>query len=208
MTPEQLQILHEHYRDSCTLMQATRAARDRSFYMVIATIAIVWFDAIAPQDFSVLAGELIKARLQLSVAPDLSYLRNVLWFLLLGFTVRYLQSTVSLERAYLYIHDVEAVLAKHVDKSFQREGAGYLNNYPRFSDWIHFLYVVVSPSLLLFVVVAWTRAQIVQVDPRYWTPSVWFSTLISLAIMISVVLYWVFLRANRKSAPKGSRRQR
>jgi len=198
MQLERLQALHEHYRDSCTIMQGQRSARDRYFYFVIAVVAVAWFDIVAPQDFAAIVAEAIKARLQLTVAPDLSYLRSVLWFLLLGLTIRYCQTALSVERSYIYIHKVEAVLAEHIDGVFGREGAAYLSRYPWFLKWAHYLYVVACPILLLAVVAAWTSAQVPTRNPFSWPASVWFDALVSLAIYISVGLYWLF-HVRRKS---------
>ena len=192
MEPGQLAILHEHYRDSCTVMQGQRSARDRYFYLVVAVVAVAWFDIVAPQDFAAIVGEAIKTRLQLTVAPDLGYLRSVLWFLLLGLTVRYCQTALSVERSYDYIHDIEALLSKHVHEAFGREGAAYLSKYPLFLKWAHYLYVIACPVLLLAVVGTWTRAQIPNWKAWTWSGSVWFDGIVSLGIVVSIILYWVF----------------
>ncbi len=200
MDPAQLEILHEHYRDSCTVMQGQRAARDRYFHLVVAVIAIAWFDVVAPQDFSAVAGEALKTRLLLTFAPDLAYLRSVLWFVLLGLTVRYFQVSLSVERSYDYIHDVECLLAENVHKVFGREGAAYLSRYPLFLRWAHYLYVAVGPTLLLTVVGSWTRAQIPHWNPSTWSVLVWFDCLVSVAIVVSVILYWAFRIAKKDVA--------
>lgn len=202
MEDARLAMLHEHYQDSCTVMQHQRTARDRYFYMVIAVVSLVWFDVVAPQDFSRIVGESLKTRLQLSVAPDLGYLRSVLWFLLLGLTVRYFQTSLSVERSYDYIHDVEEVLAAEVHKVFGREGAAYLSKYPLFLKWAHFLYVVVAPVILLFVVVIWTRVQIQAWSPSSWSGLAWFDVLVSAAIVLSIILYWAF-RIRKKDNTNG-----
>lgn len=208
MDATQLELLHEHYRDSCNLMQGQRAARDRYFYFVIAVIAVTWFDVVAPRDFSAVAGELVKAKLQLPVAPDLAYLRSVLWFILLGLTVRYFQASLSVERSYDYIHDVERILAEDVHQVFGREGAAYLSKYPLFLKWAHHLYVIVSPVLLLAVVWTWTRAQIPHWEITAWSGLVWFDSFVSLAIVVSVILYWAFRVDKKDGSPAGARARR
>lgn len=200
MESEKLAILHEHYRDSCSLMQKQRAARDRNFYLVVALVAVVWFDVVAPKDFATIAADSLKAKLHLTAAPDLGYLRSVLWFILLGLTVRYCQTALSVERSYDYIHEIEALLAKHVDPVFGREGKAYLTNYPLFSHWAHVLYVLVSPALLMAVVIAWTCSQLPFWWPWTWPGVVWFQTTVSVAIVVSIALYWAFHfgKRNRK----------
>src|SRR5665213_2974273 len=173
----QLEIMHEHYRDTCTVMQGQRLARDRYFYLVIAVVAIGWFDVVAPQDVATIIGQALKSKLQLTVVPDLRYLRSILWFLLLGLTVRYCQAALSVERHYDYIHDIEALLSKHVHESFGREGAAYMSKYPLFLTWSHYLYVVACPVVLLGVVASWTRAQIPNWRPASWSGFVWFDCL-------------------------------
>lgn len=210
LEPAQLEILHEHYRDSCTVMQGQRTARDRYFYMMIAVIAVAWFDVVAPQNFATIIGDALKTKLQLTVAPDLAYLRSVLWFLLLGLTVRYCQAALSVERSYDYIHDVEQILAEQVHKRFAREGSAYLSKYPLFLQWTHYLYVVAAPLLLLAVVATWTRAQIPDWNAWTWSGLVWFDCLVSLAIVVSILLYWAFQIRKKDGSAKtipASRRQ-
>ena len=192
MEPDRLAILHEHYRDSCSSVQKQRAARDRYFYLVIAVVSVAWFDVVAPQNFAAIAGDALKARLQLTVSPDLGYLRSVLWFLLLGLTIRYFQASLAVERGYGYIHELESVIAKELHAVFNREGAAYLSKYPLFLTWAHFLYVVASPTVLLAVVAMWTRVQIQDWHPFTWSGLVWFDCLVSAAMVISVFLYWAF----------------
>ncbi len=128
--------MHEHYRDTCTVMQGQRIARDRCFYLVIAVVAIGWFDVVAPQDVATIVGQALKSKLQLTVVPDLRYLRSILWFLLLGLTVRYCQTALSVERHYDYIHDIEALLSKHVHESVRSRGRGVSVEVPTISDMV------------------------------------------------------------------------
>ena len=197
MEPSELALLHEHYRDTCTVMQHHRGARDRYFYFVLATVAVVLFDVVAPQDFSVVIGEALKAKLSLSVAPNLAYLRSIVWFLLLGLTIRYCQTALLVERQYEYVHHLEAQLSKHVQGGFTRESVAYLSNYPLFLHWAHYLYTLVSPLLLVGVVVAWTRVQIPGWPP--WPGLVWFDCAVSVAIVVSVVLYLIGFHLHRKT---------
>lgn len=211
MEEHKLIVLHDHYRDSCSVTQRQRAARDRYFYLVVALMAIGWFDLVAPLDFAALMGDTVKAQLHLTTAPDLAYVRGVLWFLLLVLTVRYCQSALAVERGYDYIHKIEALLAEEVHPAFNREGGAYLSGYPLFLSWAHCLYVWVSPGLLLVLVVIWMAARIPNPQPWTWPRLVLFEAAIGLAIMATVVLYWAFhLRRsgeakNKPAAPTGRR---
>ena len=129
MTLDKLALLHEHYRDTCTVIQNQRRARDRYFYFVVAVLAVALFDWATPEGF---AGAV-----------------SVLWFLLLGLTVRYCQAALGIERQYTYVHQLEATLARHVGSGFTREGEAYLSDYPVFLTWAHYLYSLVFPVLLV-----------------------------------------------------------
>lgn len=193
MTAENLGILHEHYRDSCGVMQAHRIARDRYFYLVLAVQAITLYDLAAPADFASTMAALLQAQLELSIAPNLSYIRSLIWFLLLGLTVRYGQSAINVERQYEYVHRLEAILNKQVGEGFSREGAAYLSNYPPFLQWAHTLYTIVFPLLLSAVVVAWTIKQTPgppwPIGSGVWAVTDWFNTAVALAILTSITLY-------------------
>ena len=122
MDADKLAIVHEHYRDTCTVMQNQRAARDRYFYLVLAVLGIALFDVATPQGFASAVGDVLKSQMQMSAAPDLGYVRSLLWFLLLGFTIRYCQTALAVERQYAYVHKLESLLSTHVEGAFTREG--------------------------------------------------------------------------------------
>jgi hypothetical protein len=123
MESNKLALLHQHYRDSCALMQKQRTARDRYFYLVLLVVSVLSFDVVAPLDFTSIAEQAIKKKFDLTAIPNLSYLRSVLWFVLLGLIVRYFQTSLSVERSYDYIHDLEEVLARSM---FRTGGRGVL----------------------------------------------------------------------------------
>jgi hypothetical protein len=106
--------------------------------------------------------------------------------------------TLNLERQYDYIHELEVVLQQHVHEAFRREGDAYLEQYPRFLDWAHFLYTVVFPLLLCIVAIAWTYR---QAPPRPWPVTAWFNLTITVLLLISVVLYLETL--HRKCIDRG-----
>lgn len=190
------EILHEHYRDTCGVMQGLRVSRDRCFYLVIAVLAAALFDVATPQGFATAVGDLLKARLGLSNALDLAYVRSILWFLLLGLTLRYSQLTLNLERQYGYVHKLEEVLQEAVHPAFQREGSAYLDDYPRFLTWAHFLYTVAFPLLLCVVALGWTYRQF---PSRPWPWTVWFNLAVTVLLLVSVGLYLQTLHRERIS---------
>ena len=187
MTSDKLAFLHEHYRDTCAVMQSQRHARDRYFYLIVIILAVVLFDLAAPDGFAGAVGDMLRARLQLSSAPNLTYVRSVLWFLLLGLTVRYCQAALGIERQYTYVHQLEATLARHVGSGFRREGEAYLSDYPVFLSWAHYLYSLVFPVLLAAVAVGWTYRQI-RCQPL-GSLAVWFDCAVTLMLLVSLAMY-------------------
>ena len=206
MQTDKLAILHEHYRDTCTVMQSQRHTRDRYFYFMIIVVAIAWFDLAAPEGFANAVGDVLRTQFALTTVPDLEYVRSVLWFLLLGLTVRYCQAALGVERQYTYVHELEATLAKHVEGGFRREGEAYLSDYPMFLNWAHHLYSLVFPVVLAAVAVAWTYRQIPDHSP--WSFAVWFNCTVTLALLVSLGLYLhaFYTRDNRRLA-KGEQSQ-
>ena len=188
MEPEKLALLHEHYRDTCGVMQGQRAARDRYFYFVIGLLAIVLFDLATPDGFANVIGDVLKAQLQLSTALDLGYVRSLLWFLFLGLTVRYCQTALGVERQYTYIHELEARLAAQVPGAFRREGEAYLTEYPLFLTCAHYFYTLVMPLLMSGIALVWTYRQLP--GPLLpWPLHVWFDCVVTVAILVSICMY-------------------
>lgn len=192
MELEKLTLLHEHYRDSCSLVSAYRSARDRYFYLILAVLTVIFFDMYAPKGFSVIVSDFLKKRLESTSAPDLRYLKSVITFLLLGVTLRYCQVALLLERQYRYIHELETALSvEFPSPAFTREGKAYLADYPLFSTWAHYLYTAIFP-LWLAVLVFY---RIVRELPwgRPWAGLDWFDLAVGAAILLSLVFYlWAF----------------
>ena len=204
MTSDKLSLLHEHYRDTCAVLQGQRRARDRYFYLVVVVLAVALFDWATPEGFAGAVGDVLRARLQISHPPNLAYVRSVLWFLLLGLTVRYCQAALGIERQYTYVHQLEATLARHVGSGFRREGEAYLSDYPAFLIWAHYLYSLVFPVLLAVVAIGWTYQQ-VQRQPR-WSLPVWFDCAVTLMLLASLAMYLhAFHRRNSHPAAQRDR---
>lgn len=186
MTDTQLQLLHEHYRDSCSVAQGIRGSRDRYFYSILAVLTLVLFNIYSPADYSAIVSEAFAKRLDVARAPDLGYLRSVVWVLLLGLTIRYCQAVLHLERVYNYLHSLEAELARELGQVFGREGRAYLADYPAFLNWAHRLYTVLFPILLVVVVVA---AAVAETASRPWPWLVYFDLGIAAILCVLVGLY-------------------
>src|SRR5947208_15562932 len=110
MDAHELQILHDHYKDTCSVMQAGRTSRDRYLYTILGVLVVVLFDLYSPRAFSTILSDWIRKQSASAQAPDLRYIQSVIWFVLLGLTVRYCQVSLFIERQYAYLHAVEEQL--------------------------------------------------------------------------------------------------
>jgi hypothetical protein len=188
MTTQSIEVLHDHYKDTCSLASAYRSSRDRHFYLILAVLAVILFDLYAPKDFSRILAETIQKQLDTSVAPDLRYLRSILWFVLLGVTLRYCQVALLLERQYIYLHGLEELLARSFEApAFTREGKAYLSSYSVFSTWSHHLYTLIFP-LWLAALVIYRTARELPCCVR-WAGLDWFDLIVAAALCITIVLY-------------------
>jgi len=187
MAGETVQLLHEHYRDTCSIAQDIRGSRDRYFYLILASLVPVLFNVYSPADYARLLSEFLAKRLDLSRAPDLGFVRSLLWFVLFGLTVRYCQSVLLLERQYAYLHALEKQLARDLGEVFGREGRAYLANYPVFLNWAHHLYSLVFPVVLLVVVTVALLRGLPGWPP--WPGVVYFDLVVGVALWMFVGLY-------------------
>ena len=123
MDHDHLAVLHEHYQDTCSTLATFRHRRDLYFYMLLVLSAVFLFDVYSPATLSAILAEALKSRLGVHDAPDLGFVRSVLWFLLLGVTIRYCQTAIHIERQYPYLHGIERlVAAEFPEPAFTREG--------------------------------------------------------------------------------------
>lgn len=110
MEEGRLQILHSHYQDTCAALQGFRSQREKFLYWILAALVLVLYDVGAPQQFGAVAGDLLRRQTGVSSIPDLSYLSTILFFILLGLTLRYCQTVIHIERQYKYLHELESTL--------------------------------------------------------------------------------------------------
>src|SRR5205809_725334 len=187
MADEKVHLLHEHYRDTCALMQSARASRDRYFFLVLAFLVPVLFDVYSHADYTRVVSEFLTKKLELTQAPDFAFVRSLLWFVLFGLTIRYCQATLLVERNYDYVHSLEKRLADELGDVFGREGRAYLSAYPVFLNWAHCLYSLLFPIALAAVV-------LVAACCELRSAAVWYSLFyidlgIGAALSVSVALY-------------------
>jgi hypothetical protein len=165
-------------------------------WALVCLIAVV-FERAAPGAFGSFIGGLIAGQSG-GAHLDLEYVGTFAWLGVLAFSIRYFQAAVRLERDYKYVHSIEAILASEFPApSFTREGTGYLQDYPLFSNWVQFLYTVALPVGVAAVAVS-RAVDVWAVADK--PPRLWSDFLLSLLLLVSVVLYSWTLHARAVKA--------
>ncbi|HIE02690.1 MAG TPA: hypothetical protein EYP59_20810 [Thiotrichaceae bacterium] len=151
-----MQVLHDHYKDTFTHQRTYLKLRDRLFLYLLIVVTIMLLEIAAPEAAGTAISQLIKNQIGIEETIHFSFITGVIWFLLLGLTLKYYQNLMLIERQYAYIRKLEAELNQiysNSDVIFTREGKTYLKDYPIFSDWAHFLYRIVFPSFLIAIAI-------------------------------------------------------
>lgn len=194
--------LCSHYKDVCDVHRESIKQRNKLFYRLLSVFALFAVQSSA----SKLVASIVCAYLKISDAQlqsggEASIIPTLLWFALLGFSMRYFQIQVEIEKQYEYLHALENDINSFYTGSaaFTKEGKAYLNEYPLFSNWICFLYTMVFPVLLLL-----TAGTQIYNEIKATTPNWSVDSLCCAIIIISTILYFFKIHGEPK-ALKGIR---
>lgn len=192
LTDTQLEILHDHYKDTFALVRAREHSRDRLFLVVIGLFALLALEIGYPAEFSGALRTVNIADNQIDLRPlPLPALLSATWVLTLAVALRYCQTSIAVDRQYPYVHDLEDVISPQLGggTTYRREGRVYLDKYPMLLDVAWFAYVVLFPV----IAVAATAALILWEWQRlpHSLPHRIFDTGVALALIGFFVLYRV-----------------
>ncbi len=189
---KQLEILHDHYKETFVLIRDREKQRDRSFLFLILLYALLVFEIDYPASFRGSLGTvtIIGGQLQVGRLP-LAGLLNVTWVLVLAVALTHCRMAINTERQYAYLHRLEEWLSVklQVPDLYQREGRAYLNGYPALLNWTWVCYIIIFPvaiflGTITLVIVEW------QSLPDAIAHKL-FDSGAALFVMISVLLYRV-----------------
>ncbi len=188
----QLQVLHDHYKDTFAVLQVHLKLRDRFFALILLAITTILFQIFSPEGSGEIISQFVMSRLGVNQPIDMSFLGNVLWFSTLALVVRYFQTVVYIERQYDYIHKLEDQINRFVGtKIVTREGKAYLSSYPKFSGWVSIFYGVIFPAFLFLIVLLKGIADISRSES--WHLSLIVNLIVSLCITIATALYLLWI---------------
>jgi hypothetical protein len=199
MSNELIPTIHDHYKETCSIITEAIKRRDRLMLFVILTLGFFAFQTILPAISNTVVNDFLNFKFGLTLQLNLLVVGNIVWFLLLIFTLRYFQVAVFVERQYAYIHQLEEKLNKAIGQELiTREGKSYYHEYPIFSDWMWLLYTVIFPTLLLIVGIAKITMELKNIYTSGWSVGLLLNTVSFALLGVSIILYLVVIHKKPK----------
>mgnify|MGYP001560846173 CR=1 FL=1 len=189
-TEKQLEILHDHYKESFSHIREREKQRDLFFIILIFLFALLIIEVQYPINFGGAIGKLSIpfGDIELNKLP-LAALLSISWVLTFTIALRYCQATVAVDRQYVYLHTLEEKISKMFSEKdlYRREGKAYLQDYPLYREWVWYVYVIFFPIVLLIGTVLITIAELNGLHTSVWYKT--FDTIIAIGILVSVWIY-------------------
>lgn len=189
---KQIEILHDHYKETFARVVQMERSRDRLFLLVIVLFALLTLEIGYPASFKGSVGSLTFAGTKIDIeALPLAALLNATWVLTLAVALDYCRKSIWISRSYKYIHELEETISPHLNARdmYRREGLWYANNYPMLLNASWIAYVFVFPTILLVATVGLIYWELTQIDYRWFHKT--FDAVIALVLLAVFVLYQV-----------------
>ncbi len=147
--------LCSHYKDTYEIHLKSIKQRDTLFYALLVILALFSLQVTSAELVNSALSGYVNKQLDISIDKNSNLFGTLLWLLLFGFSSRYYQTVIQIERQYGYIHHLEELISKKYPntRAFTREGKSYLDEYPIFSNWIWLLYTLAFPLIILTCIV-------------------------------------------------------
>lgn len=147
--------LCSHYKDTYEIHLCSIKQRDVLFYALLVMLALFSLQVTSTDLVNGAFSSYINKQLDISIDKHSNLFGTLLWFLLFGFSSKYYQTVIQIERQYDYIHYLEKIIGGRFTgtRAFTREGQSYLGEYPLFSSWMWLLYTLAFPLLILMCII-------------------------------------------------------
>lgn len=189
---KQLDILHDHYKETFAHVRERERSRDRLFLWVILLFALLALEIGYPAEFSGSMGSIsiLGGELDLGALP-LAALLSATWVLTFAVVLRYCQTSVWVSRQYAYVHALEDVISPALGGGniYRREGKVYLDNYPVLLDVAWVAYVVIFPLIIVLATVGLVLWEATQLSFPWFHRL--FDGLIAITLVTVLILYRV-----------------
>lgn len=152
---EKIDLYYDHYKDTFELSKQAQHRRNCLFVWLCVLEALSFLFLIKPDKAVEVFASGINAHFETDLILGNAVLQTLLWILIAYITVRYCQETLYVERQYPYMDKLEKEIAKESGTIlFEREGQGYLKEYPMVSNFIDLFYKMFCPVLFTGINIA------------------------------------------------------
>lgn len=181
--------LCSHYKDTFEIHLASIKQRDMLFYALLVILALFSLQVVSTDMVNSAISSWTTKQLDINIDKNSNLFGTLLWFLLFGFTSKYYQTVLYIERQYGYIHHLEEVISSKYagTRAFTREGKNYLEEYPIFLDWIWILYTIAFPLIVLLCITVRIYGELENYD-KFGLPLV-LALVFYCLVGISTILY-------------------
>jgi len=189
MDSTKINILYDHYKETYKIIVSQNTLRDKLFVYLLIALTFMFLQINAVDKINDIGLKLAEKFLGVSLSLSTEFISTMFWFITLSLVIKYAKTLVYIEKQYDYIHELESRIDKEIsnDKLFSREGFSYLNNYPKFSNWVWALYTVVFPVTLLGLL---SFKICTEYKLGFDTPLL-INSIFYIMIVVSVVLYMI-----------------
>ena len=198
MEEQKFNNLCSHYKDTFDIHRASIKQRDMLFYGLFVILAVFTLQLSSTEIVVGVVNDYVNKAIGTKIDNSADFVSTLLCLLLLGFTTRYYQVALEIERQYEYLDMLEKNLNSYYPetKVFTREGKSYLNQYPLFSSWVWFIYTILFPIFIIFSVIMRCISEIGEMQSTEMVNQI-IDSFCYLVIIISSILY--ILRLHKKS---------
>lgn len=149
---DSLEILYDHYKETCELSREAQNRRNKSFIGLCVLEALSFLVLIRPMDVLELFKSELKSKLDVTLNFGSNILQTLIWVSITYVMIRYVQDMLYIERQYTYMDTLEKEISKKGSVGvFNREGLHYRENYPMVLNFIDLFYKMLSPVLFLTI---------------------------------------------------------
>lgn len=147
---DKIDIYYDHYKETCNLSKQTQNRRNKFFVWLCILEAVSFMFLLKPDETVEIFSDGINAHFKTNIVFGNSVLQTLLWIVIAYITVRYCQDTLYVRRLYPYVDKLEKEIIKTSKVVlFEREGQGYLKEYPMVLNFIDLFYKMFCPILFL-----------------------------------------------------------
>ena len=141
-----LETYYDHYKETNMLSKEAQGRRNKNFVALCVLEAISFLMIWNPSFICGLLNDAVKTKLENTIQISNSILQTFVWILLAYVLVRYVQDVVYIERQYGYLDRLEKEIAALIGNGiFNREGEGYLKDYPPVLNIVDLFYKMFCP---------------------------------------------------------------